>query len=310
MRQQSLFDQEWQTKWKGEYDDISAVDQLTEAYKMVKANKGAPGVDGVTIESFGNNLESELNRLSTELREWRYTPKAVRRVLIPKPGSQDKRELGIPTVRDRIVQQSIRLSIEDRFEQGFSKSSFGFRPGRGQQDAIQQAQTIVNSGKEWIVDIDLEKFFNRINKGMVTIARKSIQRAMAKVRELTPRATHLPLKKRLEKINQWYTGWVGYYKMTEFPSQLHAIEAHIRRRLRSQFIGEQKRKRHLYRKLLSLGVTKKQARQIYKHKGRWALSHCFAVQRAYSNKWFEEAGLRIKSHLNLPHWKPISTRII
>jgi hypothetical protein len=113
----------------------------------------------------------------------------------------------------------------------------------------------------------------------------------------------------MARINQWYGGWYSYYKMTVFPSQLKAIEAHIRRRIRSQLIGEQKRRRHLYRKLLKLGVSKKLARKVYTHEGRWALSHSPAVEKGYSNAWFEKMGLRIKSHLKLPHWKSISARI-
>lgn len=106
-------------------------------------------MDGQTLESFGSKLEEELKHLSTEVRNWGYRPQPVRRVEIPKPGSREK---------------SIRQSLEPLYEPEFSEFSFGFRPGKGQQDAIEAAHCMVASGKDWVVDIDLEKFFDRINQ--------------------------------------------------------------------------------------------------------------------------------------------------
>ena len=124
-------------------------------------------MDGQRIEEFGADLEEELRSISLELQSWEYTPSQVRRVEIPKPGSADKRGLGIPTVRDRVVQQSLRMSLEPLFEPEFSEYSFGFRPGRGQQAAILHSKRLVEEGKDWVVDIDLEKFFDRINQDRV-----------------------------------------------------------------------------------------------------------------------------------------------
>jgi RNA-directed DNA polymerase len=144
-------------------EQITDESQLQVAWKLVKANRGAAGVDGQTLEKFESKLKEELTRLRQEVLAWTYRPQAVRRVEIPKPGSREKRKLGIPTVRDRVLQQSIRLSLEPLYEPEFSEWSFGFRPGRGQQMAIEAAQRMVASGKDWVVDIDLEKFFDRIN---------------------------------------------------------------------------------------------------------------------------------------------------
>lgn len=146
------------------FETLSSYEQLKESWKLVKANGGAAGVDGQTLESFGSKLEEELKHLSTEVRNWDYRPQPVRRVEIPKPGNREKRKLGIPTVRDRVLQQSIRQSLEPLYEPEFSEFSFGFRPGKGQQDAIEAAHCMVASGKDWVVDIDLEKFFDRINQ--------------------------------------------------------------------------------------------------------------------------------------------------
>jgi group II intron reverse transcriptase/maturase len=145
------------------FEAITSPEQLGAAFKLVKANRGAEGVDGVSIEEFEANLKEELGKLSEELRSWKYIPQPARRVEIPKPGSQEKRKLGIPTVRDRVLHQSIRMSLEPLYEPDFSKSSYGFRPGRGQQDALEAARAIQQSGKAIVVDIDLEKFFDRIN---------------------------------------------------------------------------------------------------------------------------------------------------
>ena len=124
------------------FEAITSPEQLSAAFKLVKANRGAEGVDGVSIEEFEANLKEELGKLSEELRSWKYTPQTARRVEIPKPGSLEKRKLGIPTVRDRVLHQSIRMSLEPLYEPDFSKSSYGFRPGRGQQDALEAARKI------------------------------------------------------------------------------------------------------------------------------------------------------------------------
>lgn len=144
------------------FEDITSRRQLKEAFRKVKSNKGSAGIDMQSIEEFEENLEEEIRKLSEELKNWRYKPKAVRRVLIPKANSKEKRKLGIATVRDRVVQQSIKMSIESEIDKGFSRSSYGFRPGRNQHQAIQKAQEYIEAGYEIVVDLDLEKFFDKI----------------------------------------------------------------------------------------------------------------------------------------------------
>lgn len=156
------------------FEQIIARDELTRAYHAVKANKGAPGIDGVTVEIFGEHLQEELTRLIEEVTTWTYRPQPVRRVMIPKPGSTKERPLGIPCVRDRIVQYAIKAVIEPLYEKDFSESSYGFRPNRRQQQALDRAKALVQEGKEWVVDIDLENFFGTINHDrlMATLAEK------------------------------------------------------------------------------------------------------------------------------------------
>ena len=421
------------------YERLCSKWMLREAFKEVKRNKGAAGIDSISIEDFESNLEENLDQLQHELTTWTYEPKPVRRVEIPKP-SGGIRLLGIPCIRDRVVQAALKAILEPIFEPTFSEHSYGFRPGRNQQQAVQAAKKIVSSGKEFVVDIDLAKFFDKIHHdrliarlgqkisdkrilrmigmtlrsgvmtcdGMVkateegsvqgsplspllsnvvldeldkelesrglefcrfaddcnifvgsrdaakrvmeniskfiknklklevnaekskvaranlvkflgftiiglaiAISLSSMNRAMAKVKELTPTSTCEPTEKTITRINTWYTGWSNYYKMTEFPNQLLAIEGHIRRRLRARIIYQKKQNRNLFEALLKRGVPRRQAASAaFSSKGKWAKSHFKAVEKAYPNKWFiEEKGLKIRTNEWLPHWKDIKERV-
>lgn len=134
---------------------------LRVGFKLVKKNGGKHGVDGVSIAVFEARLDEELSQLQQELANWTYQPSPVRRVEIPKPQG-GVRLLGIPTVRDRVVQAALKLLLEPIFEPGFSPHSYGFRPGRNPHQAVQAGQRIIDSGKPYVVDIDLSKFFDRI----------------------------------------------------------------------------------------------------------------------------------------------------
>lgn len=326
------------------------------------------------------------------------------------------------------------LSIDGKhllLEPLFSEHSYGFRPGKNQAQAVEAAQKIVQTGKSYVVDIDLSKFFDRVNQdrligrlgkiiedrrilklvgmmlrsgvmkdGVITptvegttqgsplspllsnlvldeldkeieargleycrfaddcnifvktqkaaervmkgisefiekklklvvnrekskvalsslvkflgmtivngtraIARKSMSRAMEQVKELTPRGTHTSLETTIKEINSWYMGWSSYYSMTQYPRQLNSIEAHIRRRLRSRIVDQQKSRRNLFNKLMKRGISRSKARIAFSNNKRWALSHTIAVERAYPNGWFiHEQGLRIRSNERREHW--------
>lgn len=404
----------------------------------VKRNRGAPGVDGITITTFENNLDKELSQLSRELESWTYKPKPVRRVDIDKPDG-GVRTLGIPCIRDRVVHATLKRILEPRLTPHFSDYSFGFIPGRNQEQAVKAAQGIVTSGKEWVVDIDLSKFFDRIHhdrlinrlgqfiddkrilrligmilrsgimkdglvtpsregsvqgsplspllsnvvldeldkelenrglefcrfaddcnifvktpkaaervmssvskfiektlklkvnqeksqvaraenvkflgmtvvKGHIAISAKSMKRALTTVKQLTPRGTHLTLEKSIEKINRWYRGWSSYYSMTQYPAQLAKIEAHIRRRLRSRLIDQQKSRRNLFNKLVKHNIPRPlAAKHVFSNNKRWALSRTRAVEKAFSNRWFiKDKGLFIRSNAKLDHWFDIKSWI-
>jgi RNA-directed DNA polymerase len=141
---------------------VSGSANLNRAYKRVKANGGAPGLDGMTVEDLRGWIAVNRETLIGSLLDGSYKPQPVRGVSIPKPGGGE-RQLGIPTVVDRLVQQAIGQVLDPILDPAFSASSFGFRPGRGAHDALCQAREYVADGYEIVVDLDLEKFFDRVN---------------------------------------------------------------------------------------------------------------------------------------------------
>jgi group II intron reverse transcriptase/maturase len=414
------------------FEQLCTEKKLLEGWREVKRNRGTSGSDGQTIETFEAQLHEEIKRLRQELESWKYEPQPVRRVEIPKPDGSGVRLLGVPCIRDRVIQTSIKQLLEPILDPLFSKQSFGFRPGKNQQQAVEAAQKIVQSGKRYVVDIDLSQFFDRINQdrlvgrlskiiedkrmlrlvgmtlrsgvmkdGMIiptmegttqgsplspllsnlvldeldkeiekrglehcrfaddcnifvktpkaaerimksisefiekklklvvnqvkskvaesslvkflgmtivegtrAIARKSLRRAMDKVKELTPRGTHTTLEDTIKRINSWYMGWSNYYSMTQYPSQLKVIEAHIRRRLRSRIVDQQKSQRNLFHKLMKRGVSGfKAAKTSFSNNKRWALSHTAAMENAYPNRWFiKDMDLQVRSNENREHW--------
>lgn len=413
------------------FKKICALDTLREAFKAVKRNKGAPGIDGITIEKYEENLEENLQELREEVISWTYQPTPVKRVEIPKSGGKGVRLLGIPIIKDRILHMAIKMVLEPILDPKFSKNSFGFRPGRNQQQAVHQAQQIVKSGKEYVVDIDLSKFFDRINhdrlihrlkshindtrvlrligmilrggimiegvkipseegsvqgsplspllsnvvldeldkelekrgyefcrfaddcnifakseraaerimasvkkfietklklkineeksktrkaeqvkflgmtiiNGTITIAKAAFDKAMEKVKVLIPRGTHEPIEKAIQSINKWFQGWASYFKMTQYPAQLKAIEAHVRRRLRARIVYQQKKKRNLLKLLVKRGIKRETAnRTVYSNRRTWNLSQTKAMHKAFSIEWFEKQGQKIMSNMNLDHW--------
>jgi RNA-directed DNA polymerase len=155
---------------------------LNRAYKRVRSNKGAPGIDGMTIDSLGIYIKDHKEDLITSLLEGSFKPSPVRSVMIPKAGGGE-RQLGIPTVVDRLVQQAILQALEPIFDPGFSESSYGFRPGRNAHQAIKKAQSHVEEGYEWVVDIDLEKFFDTVNHDILIsrLSRKIDDKRLLKI---------------------------------------------------------------------------------------------------------------------------------
>ena len=430
LRQRNLFVDE-----RSLFDKLCDPVKLRAGFKAVKKNGGAPGIDGITVDEYESRLHKEIAQLQMELESWCYEPNPVRRVEIPKPGKgAGVRLLGVPCTRDRVVHATIKLLLEPILDPSFSDHSYGFRPGYNQRQAVESAQRMVKSGKEYVVDIDLSKFFDRINHdrliyllstqiedkrilrligmilrsgimkdgmveatkegttqgsplspllsnvvldeldkelerrglefcrfaddcnifvrsrksaervmnsiskfiekklklkinrdkskvgrscdvkflgmtiidGAIAISATSMKRAMQKIRELIPRGTYLTPEQTMKQINTWYKGWSGYYMMTQYPSQLLRIEGHIRRRFRSRFVDQQKRRRHLFKKLTKRGVPPRLASSVFSNKGRWATSITRALHTAYGTDWFVDClGQWIRSNHGMRNWFPI-----
>ena len=158
-------------KWFALYDKVFAERNLLAAFQQVAKNGGAPGVDHVTNQEFEHQVPENIWQLSDSLREGTYRPQAIRRVHIPKPGTNETRPLGIPTVRDRIVQAAVVNVIEPIFEKGHvadvhdvnsAEQSYGFRPGRGCQDALRRVDELLKAGYVHVVDADLKGDFDSI----------------------------------------------------------------------------------------------------------------------------------------------------
>lgn len=155
-------------------EEVVQRENMFEARKRVLANKGAAGVDGMTVDDLDAHLRAHWPRVRQELLDGRYVPQPVRKVEIPKPDGKGVRMLGIPTVMDRLIQQAVLQVLQPRIDPTFSDGSFGFRPGRSTHDAVKRAQGHVKAGFTWVVDMDLEKFFDRVNHDvlMAYVARR------------------------------------------------------------------------------------------------------------------------------------------
>ncbi len=143
-------------------EEVCQCANLTEALRQVQANKGSPGIDGMTVDKLPEHLREHWPAIRAQLLSGTYRPQPVKRVEIPKPDG-GVRKLGIPTVLDRVIQQAVLQVLQGRWDPTFSEHSYGFRPRRSAHQAVTQAQRYIAEGFGWVVDIDLEKFFDRVN---------------------------------------------------------------------------------------------------------------------------------------------------
>jgi RNA-directed DNA polymerase len=409
-------------------EEVASHGNLIEAFRHVASNKGAPGPDGKSVEEVASRLDTLVPEVSRALLQGSYRPGMIRRVWIPKPGGQ--RGLGIPDVVDRWVQQATYQVLSPHFEPTFHRSSHGFRPGRSCHTAIAEAVEHMEDGNDWLVDLDLEKFFDRIhhqrlearlsrriadgrvielihrmlkakvvlpdgvvvsteegapqggplspllsnivldeldweldrrghrfvryaddcniyvasqraghrvmasitrflesrlrlrvNVGKSAVARpeerhfvgfslrrdpeegaievllskRSHERIRQRVVELTPRTWGQSLRACIKRLNDYLTGWFGFFRVCTGASvrTFGSLDAHIRRRLRAIVLRHWKRRRTIVRRLIGLGVPPKLARRnVFRPKRSWwYLSACPAVQRGLRNVYFTERGL-------------------
>jgi RNA-directed DNA polymerase len=163
-------------------EEVCERENCKQALARVKANKGSAGVDGMTVQELPEHLKQHWPPIREQLLNGTYKPQPVKRVEIPKPDG-GVRKLGIPTVLDRFVQQAVTQVLQRRWDRTFSEHSYGFRPGRSAHQAVEQAQQYIASGCRWVVDLDLEKFFDRVNHDrlMAKIAERISDKGMLKL---------------------------------------------------------------------------------------------------------------------------------
>lgn len=169
-------------RWDELMEEVVAHANVAKAMKRVRQNRGGPGIDGMTVDELPSYLAKQEHVLCERLLAGTYQPSSVRRVTIPKADGGE-RELGIPTVVDRLVQQAILQVLGPRFEAGFSPHSHGFRPGHSAHDAVYEAQRYIQEGCTWVVDVDLERFFDRVNHDVLMgkLAKKIADRRMLRI---------------------------------------------------------------------------------------------------------------------------------
>jgi RNA-directed DNA polymerase len=163
-------------------EEVCERENCLQALKRVKSNKGSPGIDGMTVEQLPGYLKEHWPAIREQLLRGTYKPQPVKRVEIPKPDG-GVRQLGIPTVLDRMVQQAVMQVLQSRWDAEFSEHSHGFRPGRSAHQAVAKAQKYIVEGRRWVVDLDLEKFFDRVNhdKLMAAVARRVADKRVLKL---------------------------------------------------------------------------------------------------------------------------------
>ena len=186
-------------RWFSLMDKVYAPTNLAAAWKRVRSNRGAAGADNQSVESFELHAPKYLDELHRELREGSYRPSAVRRQWIPKPGSPTERPLGIPTVRDRIVQSALRHVLEPIWEVKFAEQSYGFRPGRSCKDALRRVDELLHAGFTWVVEADIQSYYDSIDQGRL-LAEVAKEVADGKVLQLVEALLKQPV---MEEASRW-----------------------------------------------------------------------------------------------------------
>lgn len=402
---------------------ILSRENLIEALKRVEKNKGSHGIDGMSVKSLRRHLYKNWDTLCDSLRKGAYQPNPVRRVEIPKPNG-GVRLLGIPTVTDRFIQQAIAQVLTPLFDPTFSEHSYGFRPNRRGHDAVRKARGFISEGYRWVIDMDLEKFFDKVNhdklmgilagriqdrlvlklirkylqagimingvvydaeegtpqggplspllsnilldkldkelerrghkfvryaddcniymkskkagervmnsitcfieqklklkvnrgksavdrpwkrkflgfsftvnkKPKVRIANESIRKLKAKIRDLTSRSKPIPMEVRIEKLNQYLTGWCGYFALADTPSKFKEFDEWIRRRLRMIEWKQWKNPKTRVRKLKSLGVPDHKAYEWGNSRKKfWRIASSPILHKTLDNSYWSNRGLK------------------
>ncbi len=305
-------------------EKILAPENVNKAYKQVKKNKGAGGIDGMTVEGLLPYLETHKEELLQSIWDGSYRPKPVRRVEIPKENGKT-RKLGIPTVIDRLIQQAISQVLTPIYESQFSDNSFGFRPKRSAHDALKRCQTNITDGYTYVVDMDLEKYFDTVNQsklvqilsetikagrvislihkflgyafyvykgeGRLKVHPKSIRKLKDKIREITGRSNGMGIKARKTRLNQIIRGWANYFKLADMKQLMQTLDEWLRSRIRMITWKRWKKVKTRFKNLKSLGVDEERAWMwANTRKGYWRTAHSPILTRTLFIERFKRAG--------------------
>ena len=312
-------------------EEILEPENLSAAWKRVKRNKGAPGIDGMTVEDFPAFAREHWPRIATAIREGNYRPAPVRRVWIPKPDGT-KRPLGIPTVLDRVIQQAVAQVLGPLFEADFSEHSYGYRPGRSAHQAVVVMEESWKEGRRHAVECDLKSFFDTVKRVMASLIRycegrlqlivnraksraaplksceflgyrlnhraklawtvKAHHRFKERIREITSRNRGHKVQTVIDELNLYTRGWLNYYKLSSTYKEVLALSVWVRRRVRLYYWKQWKQPRTRRRHLLALGADPETVHMATRsRKGYWRMSQNEIVRFALNNRWLEEQGV-------------------
>ena len=265
-------------------EKILSRDNLNRAYKRVRANKGAPGIDGMTVEDALPWLREYREKLLDSIRQGKYKPQPVRRKEIPKPDG-GVRKLGIPTVIDRIIQQAIAQQLVPIYEPLFSDDSYGYRPNRSAQQAIQKVKWYAEQGYTSAVLVDLSKYFD------TRVHAKSLKKAKAKLKELTSRSQGRNVRKVMENVKVYIRGWLGYFGIASMKTTMQRWDEWLRRRIRMYIWKQWKKPKTRAASLIKLGVPKERAWIAARtRKAYWRCAAMPIVQEGLSKEVLARAG--------------------
>lgn len=260
----------------GSLERILSRKNLLLAMKRVISNKGSHGVDGMTVYELKQFLQTNWLKIREDIFNNEYKPMPVRRVEIPKPDG-GTRLLGIPTVLDRFIQQAIAQELNLIYDENFSENSFGFRPRRGAKDAIKKAESYINEGYKWVVDIDLEKFFDKVNYDIL----------MYKL------SKDIKDKRVLKLIRKYLQSGIMINGIAKCKGIVVQLDKWIKQRLRMCIWKQWKKVRTRYKNLKKLGLNHYQAIKFANtRKGYWRVANSAILNTTLTNQFFNDLGLK------------------